>query len=112
MQLLIAVINDEGILDDLITGWMELGVAGGTVIESQGMLSYISDHVPIFAGFRSLASGGMPHNKTLMAAIQDQEVLEKAIRFLQKLSEEAGKEHQGVYFVLPMAEFGHLGGAE
>ncbi len=106
---MIAIINDETILDDLITGWLELGVSGGTVIESQGMLSYISDHVPIFAGFRSLASGGMPHNKTLMIAVNDPEVLEKAIRFLKKITRENHKENQGVFFVVPISEFGSLG---
>jgi nitrogen regulatory protein P-II 1 len=69
MNLLIAVLNDESLLDDLITGWLDIGITGATVVESTDLIQLISDHIPIFAGFRSLTSGGGHHNKTLFRRI-------------------------------------------
>ncbi len=65
MFLLIAVINEEELLDELITGWLDIGITGATVIETTDLLQLISHHIPIFAGFRTLNSGGMTHNKTI-----------------------------------------------
>lgn len=109
MHLLFAVINNEELLDELITGWMDMGITGGTVLESTDALQLLSSHVPIFAGFRSLTSGGPVHNKTLFTAIKDRALMERAVAFLESLFEQAGAPHQGVWFVLPMEDFGFLG---
>ena len=109
MYLLIAVINNEELLDDLLMGWIDIGVTGSTVIESTDSLQLISEHIPIFAGFRSLTSGGMRHNKTLVTAIESREILHQAIAYLKTLCDQTGKPHQGVYFVAPLTQFGRLG---
>ncbi|MEZ4568672.1 MAG: hypothetical protein R2860_17465 [Desulfobacterales bacterium] len=57
-------------MDELITGWLDLGISGATVIETTGALQLISQHIPIFAGLRSLTSGGGRHNKTIFTAIK------------------------------------------
>lgn len=109
MYLLFAVIENEDLLDDLITGWMDLGVSGATVIETTGALQLITQHIPIFAGLRSLTSGGGRHNKTIFTAIHSDELLNAAISFLEMLFDATGKPHQGVYFAAPLSHFGRLG---
>lgn len=112
MYLLIAVLNNEELLDDLITGWLDIGITGATVIESTDSLQLISHHIPIFAGFRALTSGGMPHNKTLFTIIRDKEVVDQAIACLEALCADTGKPFQGIYVVAPALRFGHLGRRE
>ena len=109
MSLLIVVINNEDLLDDLITGWLDIGINGATVLESTDFVQLISTHIPIFAGFRTLTGGGMHHNKTIIAAVKEKEVLDEAIAFLDSLCRKTGKPHQGVYFVAPLLQFAHLG---
>jgi nitrogen regulatory protein P-II 1 len=109
VHLLIAVINNEELIDELITGWLDIGITGATVIESTDFLQLISQHIPIFAGFRTLTSGGMRHNRTLFTAVRDREILDQAVAYLESLCLETGKAHQGVYFVAPLTDFGHLG---
>ncbi len=109
MKLLIAVLNDEALLDDLITGWLDIGITGATVLESTDLLQLISDHIPIFAGFRSLTSGGGHHNKTLFAAVEETALLRRAVEFLEDLCRRTGHPSQGVYMVVPLIAFGHLG---
>ena len=107
--LLIVIINNEDILDDLITGWLDIGIKGATVLESTDFVQLISTHIPIFAGFRTLTGGGMHHNKTIIAAVEEKSVLGDAVSFLDSLCRKTGKPHQGVYFVAPLLQFAHLG---
>jgi nitrogen regulatory protein P-II 1 len=109
VDLLIVVINNEELLDQLITGWLDIGITGATVAETTDLLQLISHHIPIFAGFRSLTSGGMIHNKTIFTAIEDQETLDKAVAYLKMICAQTGKPHQGVYFIAPINAFGRLG---
>ncbi len=109
MNLLVVIINEEELLDELITGWLDLGVTGATVIESTDSLQFISHHVPIFAGFRALTSGGMRHNKTIFTVIETPHILDEAVAFLEALCCKAGAPHQGVYFVMSLDRFNRLG---
>ena len=106
---LVAVLHNEELLDELITGWLDLGVTESTVIETTDSLQRISQNVPIFAGFRSLTSGGMRHNQTIFTAIHDKEILDAAVTFLESLCRETAKPDQGIYYVLPMTSWRRLG---
>jgi len=112
VYLLITVLNNEELLDEIITGWLDIGITGATVIESTDSLQLISHHIPIFAGFRALTSGGMPHNKTLFTIIRDKEVVDQAIACLEALCIDTGKPFQGIYVVTPALRFGRLGRRE
>jgi nitrogen regulatory protein P-II 1 len=109
MYLLIAVINNEEILDDLMTGWLDMGITEATVAETTDLVQLISTHIPIFAGFRSLTTGGMPHNRTVFTAIEKRETLDQAVRFLEFLCERTEKQRQGTYFVVSLYDYGRLG---
>lgn len=109
VYLLTAVINNESLIDELITGWLDIGITGATVMETTDFIQLISTHIPIFAGFRSLTGGGMRHNKTIFTAVTEKGLLDEAIGYLEALCKENGKPHQGVYFVTPLLAFGRLG---
>lgn len=109
MFLLTAIVSNESILDELITGWLDIGITGATVVESTDAVQMISIHIPIFAGFRTLTGGGMHHNKMIFAAVEEKTLLDEAVAYLVALCRETGKPHQGVYFVTPLVQFGRLG---
>jgi hypothetical protein len=109
VYLLIVVINNEEILDDLLTGWLDMGITGATVVESTDSLQLISHHIPVFAGFRTLTSGGALHNKTLFTGIENVKILNKAVDYLETLCRDTGIPSQGIYFVLPVVRFKRLG---
>ena len=109
MYLLIAVINNEELLEELITGWLDIGVSGSTVIESTDSLQLISHNVHIFAGFRSFTSGGMKHNKMLLTVIESDALCKNACDYLEALYREKEMPHQGIYCVIPVIRFNRLG---
>ena len=71
MQLLVAVINSPEKLDDILSGFLELGITGATVIDSEGMGRVLSHDIPIFAGLQTLMSRSRPENRTVTVWMND-----------------------------------------
>jgi nitrogen regulatory protein PII len=97
MQLLIAVINHEEKVDDILAGFVELGIRGATIISSEGMGRVLSHDVPIFAGLRSLTARSRPTNQTLFSVIEDDKV-DGAIALIQEVCGSLDAPGAGIVF--------------
>ncbi|HET7583296.1 MAG TPA: P-II family nitrogen regulator [Gemmatimonadaceae bacterium] len=102
MQLLVAVINHEERVDDILAGFLELGITGATVISSEGMGHVLSHDVPIFAGLRSLTARSRPTNQTVLSVIDDAKI-DAAIALIQEVCGSLDAPGAGIVFVLPVA---------
>lgn len=71
MQLLVLILNREEKLEEILTYFVEEGVRGATILESEGMGRILAQEVPIFAGFRDLFASSKPHNRTLVSVVPD-----------------------------------------
>ena len=78
MQLLVAVINESEKLDEILSGFLELGITGATIINSEGMGRVLSHDIPIFAGLQTLIARSRPQNQTLFSVIKEEEKVEGA----------------------------------
>ncbi len=74
MQLLVLILNREEKLEELLTYFLEEGVTGATLLESEGMGRFLSQEVPIFAGFRDLFAPSKPFNRTILSVVPDEMV--------------------------------------
>ena len=101
MQLLVAVINHEELVDDILGGFIELGITGATVIESKGMGRVLSREVPIFAGLRTLASSSRPANRTIFCLADDAKI-DAAIALIQEVCGSLDAPGAGIVFTLPV----------
>jgi len=54
MHLLVAILNSPDDVDAILAGFVELGVRGATIINSEGMGRVLSHDIPIFAGLQTL----------------------------------------------------------
>lgn len=102
MQLLIAVINEEEKLDEILSGLVELGVTGATVINSEGMGRVMSYDIPIFAGLGALASRSRPQNQTIFSVIRDDETVEGVLALLQEICGDLERPGTGIAFTMPL----------
>ena len=102
MQLLIAVINQEDRLDDILSGFLELGITGATIINSEGMGHVLSHDIPIFAGLQTLISRSRPQNITLFSVIDSEEKAEGAIALLQDICGDLNHPATGIAFTIPV----------
>lgn len=102
MQLLIAVINEEEKLDEILSGLVELGVTGATIIGSEGMGRVLSHDVPIFAGLEALASRSRPQNQTIFSVIREDETVDRVISLLQDICGDLNDPATGIVFTIPV----------
>ena len=118
MQLLIAVINQEEKLDEILSGLIELGVTGATIINSEGMGRVLSHDIPIFAGLEALASRSRPRNQTIFSVIREDAKVDGVIALLREICGDLEDPATGIVFTIPVSrvvglapELGHEGGA-
>jgi len=52
--LLIVIASNPATLDDLVTALLDIGITGGTVVESKGLGTILREEMPIFAGLASM----------------------------------------------------------
>ncbi len=101
MKLLIVILNKVEKLEEVLEGYLEIGISGATVIDSVGMGHILSDEVPIFAGLRFMFAGAKPHNKTILSAIKEEKE-KPAIELLEKILGDLNKRGTGIVFTIPI----------
>ena len=101
MRLLVAVINDPEKLDETLSGFIELGITGATVINSEGMGRVLSHDIPIFAGLQTLISGTRPQNRLILSVIPE-ETVDSAMDLLQEVCGDLATPSTGIAFTLPV----------
>ncbi|MGH7475885.1 MAG: P-II family nitrogen regulator [Longimicrobiales bacterium] len=102
MQLLIAVVNQEEQLDEILSGFLELGITGATIISSQGMGRVLSHDIPLFAGLKSLVSGSRPLNRTIFSVIAEDAKVDGALALLEEVFGNLGDPATGIAFTIPV----------
>lgn len=101
MQMLIAVVNDPEKIDEILSGFLEMGITGATVISSEGMGRVLSHDIPIFAGLQTLLTGSRPQNRTVFSVISDDKI-DSAIALLQDVCGNLDAPATGIAFSLPV----------
>lgn len=103
MRLLVAVINDPEKLDETLSGFLELGITGATIVRSEGMAGLLTHDIPIFAGLQTLITGSRSQNCMVLSVISTDKVSE-AIALLQEVVGNLNEPATGIAFTLPVDE--------
>jgi hypothetical protein len=102
VELLIVVINDVDRMDEVLAGFLEIGITGATVIDSEGMGRVLSHDIPIFAGLQTLISRSRPQNQTLFSVIDEPEKVEQALALLQDVCGRFDDPATGIAMTVPV----------
>lgn len=96
MELLVCIVKSHRHAEDILTGFLELGVRGATVVDARGMGQIIATDIPIFAGFKTLfpVGGGATYG---ILAVMSVELVDRAIELVDEVC--GGLEHPGRGFV-------------
>lgn len=106
MNILFLVLNETEYLDDILDAFVDVGVRGATILESQGMGSALANgdkDVPFFGALRTLLDNARPYNKTIFTVIEDEKVLKDAIEAVQNVLGDMTKPGVGLMFTLPIS---------
>lgn len=102
MKLLVFVLNKEEYMEDVLEAYVEAGVAGATILDSEGMGRFLAYEVPIFADFKEFMKGNKPYNKTILSVIRNEAVVEKLKRLVDEVVGGLDNPGTGIMFTIPV----------
>lgn len=102
MKLLVFILNDEEHLEEVLEAYIEAGVTGATLIDSEGMGRFLTYEVPLFAGFKEFMKGNKPYNKTIISVIRNEEVIEQLKKLLDPIVGGLANPGTGIMFTVPV----------
>lgn len=105
MNVLFLVLNKTEYLDEILDAFMDVGVKGATILDSQGMGSALTGgdkDIPFFGALRTWVDNARPYNKTIFTVIEDDEVLKAAIAAVKNILEDMTQPGVGLMFTLPV----------
>jgi nitrogen regulatory protein PII len=101
MELLVCVISREDKVDEILSGLLDLGVKGATVVRSEGMGRLVSRGVPVLAGLQEVLARSRPDSRTIFSVIETQETLDAAVRLVEDTVDLADP-GSGIVFTVPV----------
>jgi len=102
MQLFIFICNQPDKLEEILEGFLEIGITGATIIDSLGMGHILATEIPIFAGFRSLLSGASSYNRTVFSVIKEPEKVKAAFDLIEEICGPLSDPGVGIAFTIPV----------
>lgn len=104
MKLLVLVLNKEELLEDVLTAYVEAGIPGATILDSEGMGRFLTHNIPLFVDFNGFMQGNRPRNKTIFSIVQQEESLTTVKRLLHDICGGFSDPGTGILFTLPVDE--------
>ena len=103
-QLLIAAVKGHRRVEQVMEGFLKIGLPGATVVDAKGMGQIVSTELPIFSGFRSLFPGSGEESYLILSVI-DTDRVEDAIGMLRDVCGNFSEKGTGIVFTLPVTGF-------
>ncbi len=101
MRLLISIINDPDLVTDILEEFYQEDIQGATVMDSMGMAHIMAYHVPFFSRFAEFGEDPQ-RNKTIFAVVETDEIREKAVRAIEKITGDLDESETGIVITLPI----------
>lgn len=102
MKLLVFILNDEEKLEEVLEAYVEAGVSGATLLDSEGMGRFLTYEVPLFAGFKEFMKGNRPYNKTILSVIRDERVIDRLKPLIDRIVGGLENPGTGIMFTVPV----------
>jgi hypothetical protein len=85
VQLFVAILHQEEMLDEMLAVLVEHELPDAVVVESRTGLELLERDLPIFAGLRSLIPGGIDFSRLVICVVGDGEQAQQVLSAVQQL---------------------------
>lgn len=102
MKLLVFVLNNEAFLEEVMEAYVEAGITGSTILDSEGMGHFLTYEVPLFEGFKDFMKGNKPYNKTIFSVVHNEKVVQQAKKLVEEIVGSLDNPGTGIMFTLPV----------
>jgi hypothetical protein len=105
----VLVLDDANLVDDVITAWLGIGVAGVTIIDSAGLGHLIGekavrDDVPLFPSLNALLRQREETHRTLFAVVPDDFDLDGLAAATEAITRPLNEPDTGILFTVPVTK--------
>lgn len=101
MYALFLVLNETDYLDEILARFVDVGVQGATILDSQGMASALASSrevdIPLFGALKTFMEGARPYNKTIFTVMDSEELVERTVEAVKDIL--GNKDYPGVGFM-------------
>jgi nitrogen regulatory protein PII len=101
-KLLVFILNNEEYLEEVLEAYVEAGITGSTILDSEGMGRFLAYEVPLFEGFKDFMKGNRPYNKTILSVVKDIEVVKRAKELVDEVVGGLDQPGSGIMFTVPV----------
>lgn len=106
MNVLFIVLNKTEYLDEILDAFVDIGITGATIIDTQGMGSALTDvntnDEPFYGVLKSMFEDSRPYNKTIFTVIKGEVLLEKAVHAVKEIVVDIHEPGVGIMFTMPV----------
>ena len=102
MKVLVFVLNREELLEQVLEAYAEVGISGGTILDSEGMGHFLTYEVPLFADFKEFMRGNKPYNKTIFSVVRDESLIPRIRDLLDEICGGLASPGTGILFTVPV----------
>lgn len=102
-KLFVIVLDQPQLVDELLTGFLDLGVRGATIVESRGMGQIVREAMPVFAGLASLFPEST--GSRLVLSVMPESLVEPVFKLVEEVVGALDKPNSAVCFTLPVDQF-------
>lgn len=102
MRLIVFVLNREELLERVLEAYVEVGITGATILDSEGMGRFLTYEVPLFADFKGFMKGNKPYNKTILSVVEDDALVEPLRSILDEVCGDLTAPGTGILFSVPI----------
>lgn len=102
MKLVVFVLNREDLLDEVLEAFVEAGVPGATVLDSEGMGRLLTYEVPLFADFKEFMKGNKPYNRTIFSVVDEAATVKRLERLIERVCGDLSGSGTGILFTVPV----------
>ena len=106
MYALFIVLNETDYLDEILARFVDIGVRGATILDSQGMASASvhnqNKNVPLFGSLKTFLDGARPYNKTIFTVLENEELVERTVQAVKDVLGDLSRPGAGFMFSVPI----------
>jgi len=102
-KLAVIIMDERELLDDLLMGFVDIGVKGATVLDSRGMGEIVRQDIPIFTGLASLfpeTSGSVT-----VVSVVEESFVSKVFDLANEVVGQLDRPNSAICFSLPVDQF-------
>jgi len=102
VKLVVFVLNKEELLDEVLAAYVEAGIGGATILDSEGMGRFLTYEVPLFSDFKQFMKGNKPYNKTIFSVVRNEALIPRLEKLLDKVCGGLDEPGTGIFFTIPI----------